>query len=74
MAKGDSMQKIEAETFTNVFEALDLENAEQEMARCELAGRIFRIGRERKLSDAELADLSGCPPGTHGAVARRGVR
>lgn len=62
MAKGNREHRIEAETFTNVFEALDLENAEQEMARCELVGRIFRIGRERNLSDTELAELAGCSP------------
>lgn len=62
MANGGAAKRIEAETIPNIFEALDLENAEEEMARCELAGRIFRIGRERSLTDDELGTLAGCPP------------
>lgn len=50
----------EFEVVTNIFEALDLPNAEGETARCELVGRIFRIGRDRNLSDRQLAELAGC--------------
>ena len=62
MLNGDSNHKTEAESFFKVFEAPGLENAEEELVRCELVGRIFRIGRERNLSDVELARLAGCPP------------
>lgn len=50
----------EFEVVTNIFEALDLPNADQETARCELVGRIVKIGRDRNLGDRELADLAGC--------------
>lgn len=48
------------EIVANIFEALDLPNADEETARCELVGRIFKTGRERHLSDQQLADLAGC--------------
>jgi predicted XRE-type DNA-binding protein len=50
----------EFEVVRNIFEALDLPNAEGETARCELVGRIFKIGRDRNLSDRQLAELAGC--------------
>ncbi len=50
----------EFEVVRNIFEALDLPNAEGETARCELVGRIFKIGRDRSLSDRQLAELAGC--------------
>ncbi|MBX3176491.1 MAG: XRE family transcriptional regulator [Candidatus Hydrogenedentes bacterium] len=48
------------EVVTNIFEALDIPNAEHETARCELVGRIFQIGRDRNLSDRQLAKMAGC--------------
>ncbi|MCF6285242.1 MAG: helix-turn-helix domain-containing protein, partial [Candidatus Hydrogenedentes bacterium] len=51
----------EAETVTNIYEALGFEDAEEMTAKGDLAGLIFRVGRERNLSDDRLASLAGCP-------------
>lgn len=62
MRSSVSDDNIKAETFSNVFDALDVEMADEEMARCELAGHIFRIGREQNLTNVALAERAGCPP------------
>ncbi|MCF6284004.1 MAG: helix-turn-helix domain-containing protein [Candidatus Hydrogenedentes bacterium] len=51
-----------SEPIHNVFDALGLEDAEETIAKCDLAVCIFRIGEERKLTDAALAEIVGCLP------------
>lgn len=49
------------ETYLSVFEALDLPNADAEMARCVLVSKLLHSGDDRGLSNKELARLAGCP-------------
>jgi len=48
-------------TYRNVFEALDLPNADAEMARCQMVSKILHVGDDRGLNNKELARLAGCP-------------
>lgn len=62
MASDSETNDIRAEIFDNVFEALGIENPEEEMVRCELVSQIFNIGRELDLQDEQLASRAGCTP------------
>lgn len=62
MAERNVPEPTKFEVVTNIFEALDLPYADEEMARCELVSKIFHIGDDRGLNDRELARLAGCTP------------
>ena len=49
-----------ADITTNIYETLNFEDAEEMTAKGNLAGLIFRIGRERALTDSALAERAGC--------------